>query len=106
MTFIANYVFPCASVNGLTLTQKREAMKALRVAIKEEAAIRKAVRADAKVAKAAAKAEKAAAREAKKAARIAKMEAKLLALKTGPVGTAARKAARKPSKVKVIKASK
>jgi molybdopterin-biosynthesis enzyme MoeA-like protein len=97
-----NYVFPCASVNGLTLAQKREAVKALRAAIKEEAIIRKAVREDAKAAKIAAKAEKAAARAAKKAAKIAALEAKLTALRN-PVGTAAKKAARKPSKVTVTK---
>jgi hypothetical protein len=71
----------------------------------------KAERASTKEARAAAKAEKAAAREVratvraeKKAARIAKMEAKLMAMKSAPVGVAARKAARKPSKVKVMKA--
>lgn len=99
---MTNYTFPCASVNGLTLTQKREAVKALRAAIKVEAEIRKALRADAKAAKVTAKAEKAAAREAKKAARIAKMEAKLAALKTGPVGVKKMKADRKPSKVTVM----
>lgn len=99
---MTNYTFPCASVNGLTLNQKREAVKFLRAAIKEEAIIRKQVRADAKAAKIAARAEKVAAREAKKAERIAKLEAKLSALKN-PVGTAARKAAKKPSKVTVLK---
>ena len=99
---MSNYTFPCASVNGLTLNQKREALKALRVAIKEEATIRKALRADAKAAKVAAKAAKAAERDAKKAAKIAALEAKLTALRN-PVGTAAKKAARKPSKVTVTK---
>ena len=90
-----NYVFPCASVNGLTLNQKREAVKFLRAAIKEEAIIRKAVRADAKAAKIAARAEKVAAREAKKAERIAKLEAKLAKMKTPNP--------KKPGKVQVFK---
>lgn len=88
-----NYVFPCASVNGLTLKQKREAVAALRAAIKEEAIIRKQVRADAKAAKEAAKAEKAAAREAKRAAAIAKLEARIAKMKSP----------KKPSKVMVFK---
>lgn len=92
---MSNYVFPCASVNGLTLNQKREAVKALRAAIKEEAIIRKAVRADAKAAKIAARAEKVAAREAKKAERIAKLEAKLAKMKTPNP--------KKPGKVTVFK---
>ena len=99
---MSNYTFPCASVNGLTLNQKREAVKFLRAAIKEEAAIRKAVRADAKAAKIAARAEKAAARAAKKAERIAKLEAKLAAMKN-PVGTAAKKAAKKTKTLTVVK---
>ncbi len=77
-----NYVFPADSVNGLTLKQKREAVAALRVAIKEEATIRKIVRADAKAARLAI-------REAKKADAIAKLEAKLAKMKSpkkpGPV---------------------
>lgn len=101
----SNYTFPCASVNGMTLTQKREALKALRVAIKEEATIRKIVRADAKAAKNAAKVQKAAEREAKKAERIAKLEAKLAAMKAPKVGSAAVKANRRPSKVVVLKAA-
>ena len=81
-----NYVFPASSVNGMTLKQKREAVAALRVAIKEEAIIRKAVRADEKAARLAA-------REAKKAAAIAKLEAKLAKMKSP----------KKPSKVLVFK---
>jgi hypothetical protein len=90
---MSNFVFACASVNGLTLAQKRETLKALRAAIKEETIIRKQVRADAKVAKEAAKAEKAAAREAKRAAAIAKLEARLAKL-ANP---------KKPGKVQVFK---
>ena len=95
--FVTNYVFPCASVNGLTLNQKREALKALRVAITEEATIRRMVRADAKAAKEAAKAEKAAAREAKRVEAIARLEARLAKLQ--------RNASKKPGPVKVFSAS-
>ena len=95
--FVTNYVFPCASVNGLTLNQKREALKALRVAIKEEATIRRMVRADAKAAKEAAKAEKAAAREAKRVEAIARLEARLAKLQ--------RNASKKAGPVKVFSAS-
>lgn len=96
-----NYVFPAKSVNGMTLNDKRELLKYLRVAIKEEATIRRILRADAKAAKAEARAEKAAAREVKRAEKIARMEARLAALKN-PVGTAAKKAARKPGPVKIV----
>ena len=99
---MSNFTFACASVNGLTLAQKRETVKALRAAIKVDVANRKAARAAAKVEKAAAKEVKAAARAEKKAARIAKMEAKLAALKN-PVGRLAIKAAKKPSKVIITK---
>ena len=100
MTIIANYVFPCASVNGLTLEQKRAAIAALRDSIKAERAERKAGAAQRKVERAAAKALKAEQREAKRAAAIEKAKARLQRLldKQNPVGTAARKAARKPSK--------
>lgn len=101
----SNYTFPCASVNGMTLTQKREALKALRMAIKEEAIIRKMVKENQKAEKIAAREAKKAAADAKKADRIAKLEAKLLALKTPKVGSAAIKANRRPSKVVVLKAA-
>ena len=55
-------------------------------------------RLDAKIEKSEARAKRAAAREEKRAEKIAKMEAKLLALKTGPVGTKAVRANKKPSK--------
>ena len=106
---MSNFTFACASVNGLTLAQKRETIKALRESIKSEVASRKAARetaksqkALAKTARAAVKAEKAEERAAKKAAKIIALEAKLNALKN-PVGTAARKANKKPSKVSVTK---
>lgn len=99
----SNYTFPCASVNGLTLTQKREAVKYLRMAIREEAIIRKMVKETQKAEKIAAREAKKAAADAKKADRIAKLEAKLLALKTPKVGTAAVKANRRPSKAVVTR---
>ena len=61
MTTSANFVFPCASVNGLTLPQKREALKALRASISAEVAFRREVKAEAKISRAALRAEKAAA---------------------------------------------
>ena len=91
---MSNYTFPCASVNGLTLNQKRDAVAALKAAIKAEVDMRKAIKADAAIAKAAAA-------EAKRAAAIAKAEArlaKLLAKSVGPVGAKAVKANRRPSK--------
>jgi len=94
---MSNFVFACASVNGLTLAQKRETVTALRASIKSEVAARKAT-------KQAGKEAKAFLRAAKKAERIAKLEAKLAALKN-PVGTAARKANKKPSNVTILKAA-
>ena len=101
---MSNFTFACDSVNGLTLAQKRETVKALRAAIKVDVANRKAARAAAKVEKAAAKEVKAAARAEKKAAKIAKLEARLADLKN-PVGIKAMKANRKPSAVKIVKAA-
>ena len=94
---MSNFVFACASVNGLTLDQKRKTVIALRASIKSEVAARKAT-------KQAGKEAKAFLRAAKKAERIAKLEAKLAALKN-PVGTAARKANKKPSNVTILKAA-
>ena len=90
------YIFPCASTQGLTLAQKREAVKALRASIKEELAVRKMARAAAKVEKTIARQAKRNIAAAKKAERIAKLEAKLASLKN-PVGTKAIKANKKPS---------
>jgi hypothetical protein len=92
------FTFACASVEGLTLNQKRETIKALRESIKAEVAARRA-------SKILLKADKAAAREAKKAERIAKLEAKIAALKN-PVGTKAVKANRKPGPVTITKFQK
>ena len=94
---MSNFVFACASVNGLTLAQKRETVLALRASIKSEVAARKAT-------KQAGKEARVFLRAAKKAERIAKLEAKLASLKN-PVGTAARKANKKPSNVTILKAA-
>lgn len=98
-----NFTFPCASVNGLTLDQKRAAIAALRASIKAERADRKAGAAQRKADREAAKAAKAEAREQKRLAAIAKAQARLQKLldKQNPVGTAARKAAKKPGAVKI-----
>jgi hypothetical protein len=97
-----NYTFPCGSVNGLTLNQKREALAALRISIKAERANRAADRVAAKVAKVAAANAKSDALAQKRAAAIAKAEArlqKLLDKQVGAVGAKALKANRKPGKV-------
>jgi hypothetical protein len=110
---MSNFTFACASVNGLTLAQKRETITALRESIKVEVAARKIAKADAKATKAAARQARVIAREAKMADKIAKAEARLIALQTKndarlqkladlkakPVGIKAVKANRKPSKV-------
>ena len=61
-------------------------------------------RTQAQVAKRFVQNEKKAARVAKKADRIVALEAKLMALRTGPVGSKAIKAAKKPGKVTITKA--
>ena len=110
---MSNFTFACASVNGLTLNQKRETIKALRESVKSEVAARKVATRSAKDAKIQARAERVAARELKMADKIAKAEARLIALqdknqvrlqkladlKAKPVGVKAVKANRKPSKV-------
>jgi hypothetical protein len=91
---MTNYIFPCASVNGLTLNQKRAAVVALKAAIKAETDMRKALKQDAVLAKRAAA-------DAKRAAAIEKAQArldKLLAKSVGPVGAKAVKANKRPSK--------
>ena len=85
------FKFACASIEGLTLAQKRETLKALRASISADLADRRASKIFAKDAKLAE-------REAKKALRIAKLQAKLDAL-TNPVGAKAIKANKKPGKV-------
>ena len=89
-------------VNELTLADKRALVAELKDAIKADVADAKAAKAIAKEVKKIARENRAYDRATKKAARIAKLEAKLSALKN-PVGTAARKAAKKPSNVTVLK---
>lgn len=91
-------------VNELNLADKRALIVELKDAIKSDVAAAKAAKATNKAIKQIARENKAVDRAAKKAARIAKLEAKLVALKN-PVGTAARKAAKKPSNVTVLKAA-
>ena len=87
-----NYVFPCASVNGLTLSQQRAAVAALKLAIKESVA-------RARQEKQAAKAYKAAKVAERREAAIAKAQERLQKLldKQNPVGSKAIKANRKAS---------
>jgi hypothetical protein len=89
------FTFACASIQGLTLNQKRETLAALKISIKQDITERKFARmlnAEAKRNAAVTKREQA----------IAKAEArlqKLLAKQVGAVGAKALKANRKPSKV-------
>ena len=96
------FTFACASIEGLTLNQKRETVAALRASIKAEVAARRIAKTLAKADKIAIREAKQAERESKKLDRIAKLEAKIAALKN-PVGTKAVKANRKPGAVKVTK---
>lgn len=89
-------------VNELNTADKRALIAELKDAIKADVADAKAAKVTNKVIKQIARENKAFDRATKKAARIAKLEAKLVALKN-PVGTAARKAAKKPSNVTVMK---
>ena len=87
-----NYTFPCDTVIGLTLTEKREAVKALKASIAATVALRRENKALLKVVRA----EKA---EARRVAAIAKAKAKLDKLMApAPVGAKAIKANRKPLK--------
>ena len=108
MTTSTNHVFPCASVNGLTLNQKRAAIVALRASISSDVASNRAAKASAKVEKAASRYIKAAAAADKMAERIAKatarleaLQAKAIAKAVGNVGVKALKANRKPGAVKI-----
>ena len=87
-----NYTFPCDTVNGLTLNQQRQAVKALKAAIAESVAYRRQEKLATKVYKAAKAAER-------REAAIAKAQAKLQKLldKANPVGAKAIQANRKPS---------
>jgi hypothetical protein len=92
-----NFIFACASINGLTFNQKRATLAALKVAIKEELTFRR-------LAKASAKLERKERAEARRIAAIAKAKAKLDKLMApAPVGAKATKANKKPSKAIVTK---
>ena len=92
------FTFACDSIEGLTLNQKRETLKALKAAISAEVARKREAKAELK----ALKAENA---EAKRQVAIDKARAKLEKLlnKTQPVGRLAIKANKKPSKATVTK---
>ena len=87
-----NYTFPCDTVKGLTLNQKREAIKALKASIKETVEYNRQEKLAAKVYKAAKAAER-------REVAIAKAQAKLQRLldKANPVGAKAIRSNRKPS---------
>jgi hypothetical protein len=99
---MTNFVFACASVNGLTLNQKRETIKALRASIAEEVQLRRIAKRVAAEERATAKAVKLQTAEQKRIAAIAKAQArldKLLSAQVGKVGHKAAKANRRASKV-------
>jgi hypothetical protein len=106
---MTNFVFACGSVNGLTLQQKRETVKALRASIAEEVLQRKHAKsvaaeekAEARLAKAEAQALKREQVARKRMDAIAKAQArldKLLSKQVGHVGHKAAKANRRASKV-------
>lgn len=89
------FTFACDSVEGLTLQQKRETVKALKASISEQLARERR-------AKAIAKEDKAIRAEARRIAAIEKARAKLDKLLSKPVGSKAVKANRKPSKPTVF----
>ena len=89
------FKFACDSIEGLTLNQKRETLKALKESIKADAA-------RAREAKIALKTQKAESAEVRRANAIAKAQAKLDKLLSKPVGSKAIKANRKPSKAVVV----
>lgn len=91
-----SYSFPCASVSGLTTAQKREAIAALREAIKADTIAKREAKALQREARAAAKADKIATAIAKAEARLQK----LLSKAVGPVGAKAKKASKRAGKVK------
>ena len=91
-------------VNELNLADKRALIAELKDAIRVDLMAARVEKQRAKEIKKIARENRAFDRAAKKADRIAKLEAKLAALKN-PVGTAARKANKKPSNVTVLKAA-
>jgi len=89
------FTFACDSIEGLTLAQKRETLKALKESIKADAARAREV-------KAALKVEKAQSAEFRRQLAIDKARAKLDKLLRKPVGTKAIKANRRAGKVTSI----
>ena len=87
--------FACDSIEGLTLNQKRETLKALKVAISADVAMRREN-------KSALKEQKAANAELRRINAIAKAQARLDKLLSKPVGRKAIIANRKPSKPTIL----
>ena len=95
--------FAVKSMVADELTTVRSEIKTLQARAKFLLEIVKDERAAAKNTMVSIRAAKVAKLEEKRAERIQKLEAKLLALKSPKVGIAAKKAARKPSKVQITK---
>lgn len=91
------------SVNVMALAAARAEVKRLVEVVRAERETAKTVREFARREREFEREARASARAERKAVRIAKLEAKLAALKSGPVGTKAMRANRKPSKVIVTK---
>ena len=89
------FKFACGSIEGLTLNQKRETLKALKEAISAEVAARRANKAVLKL-------QKVENAEIRRANAIAKAQSKLDKLLSKPVGRKAIIANRKPSKVTTL----
>lgn len=100
---MAKTKFAVKSMVADELTTVRSEIKTLQARAKFLLEIVKDERAAAKNTMLSIRAAKVAALETKRAERIQKLEAKLLALKSPKVGIAAKKAARKPSKVQITK---
>ena len=100
---MAKTKFAVKSMVADELTTVRSEIKTLQARAKFLLEIVKDERAAAKNTMVSIRAAKVAKLEEKRAERIQKLEAKLLALKAPKVGIAAKKAARKPSKVQITK---
>ena len=100
---MAKTKFAVKSMVADELTTVRSEIKTLQARAKFLLEIVKDERAAAKNAMVSIRAAKVAKLEEKRAERIQKLEAKLIALKSPNVGIAAKKAARKPSKVQITK---
>ena len=100
---MAKTKFAVKSMTADELTTVRSEIKTLQARAKFLLEMVKGERAAAKNTMLSIRASKIAMLETKRAERIQKLEAKLLALKSPKVGIAAKKAARKPSKVSITK---